>query len=545
MDLGTVRTKLLSSQYASSDAFAADVRLVWTNATTFNPPANFVHIVAKKLSEQFETKYAKSIAKMSRVKPPSKVTPGLKGRKTVPASQVDQLRNEFASQIAALKEQVSSQGRPRTTKPKPEVELTTREKQQLKSDIFKLPSNKLSPLVEIIQRENPNNGSEDDDGLEFDINQLSTSTLRELQRYVKKQLIAKKRNQQRFTPGRGSTPGRISSPGPTTPLPSLPPMHTAPPARSILASPPALEARTPARIPPTAPSTAASVVPVNKPPAAEPKPVTTKKEFTDDDDSSSSSSDSSSDDSDSEEDESSTPKVKNEVKPSTEAAVPVPSVAPVATVAPVKAPVVPVTTHASSVTTPSAPVAPAVAPAASFGDPGAFSASITEMQAPPVISEPEKTPQTLQSNFNPSAWSGLVSQAPKVPVAKPTPSTNSNGKDVMWANFQSKDQEMKEKAKQKADQQARIEEENARKAAEKAAEIEAEQARQRAEAEQAAKMAEEEAKKRAEEERLAEQRRREEEARQEETRRQEEEEHEPVNFGTGAAMDELQSLLDA
>lgn len=524
MDLGSIRTKLLSSQYPSHLDFAADVRLVWNNATTFNPPTHFVHTTAKHLSGLFEQKYAKVIAKMAKVKSASRTnkTPASKKGKnkgTVSASVVEELRSEFASQIVALKAQVQSAHKTKPQKAKPEVELTQREKQQLKSDIFQIPSNKLSPLVKIIQRNNPNIGNEDGDGLEFDINQLSTATLRELQRYVKRELTAKKRNQQRFTPGR-STPGRMSSPS-TTPLPSLPPVHTAPPpARSILASPPALEARTP--------TTTTGIAPVPKPVAIpEPKPVTTKKEFTEDDDSSSSSSDSSSDDSDSDDDDSSIPKVKNEVKPSAEV--------PVASVAPVAASTTPVVNAV-------APFAPAAPAQPSFGDPGAFSASITEMQVPPVTSELEPAPQTLQPNFNPSAWSGLVSQAPKSPVAKLNPSTNPNGKDVLWTDFQSKDQEMKEKAKQLADQQARQEEEAARKAAEKAAEIEAEQARQRAEAEKAALLAEEKAKKRVEEERVAEQRRREEEAR--ETARRQEEQGETVNFGTGSVMDDLQNLLD-
>lgn len=57
MDLGTVKRKLLSGEYSDLSAFAADVRLTFTNAMTYNPPDNDVHFMAKTLSKFFEVRW--------------------------------------------------------------------------------------------------------------------------------------------------------------------------------------------------------------------------------------------------------------------------------------------------------------------------------------------------------------------------------------------------------------------------------------------------------------------------------------------------------
>jgi len=60
MDLGTIESKL--SSYETLDAFAADVRLVFTNAMTYNKsPKLAVHDAAKRLLHLFELRLAKAI----------------------------------------------------------------------------------------------------------------------------------------------------------------------------------------------------------------------------------------------------------------------------------------------------------------------------------------------------------------------------------------------------------------------------------------------------------------------------------------------------
>ena len=63
MDLGTVRSKLDAGAYASPEAFAADVRLVFDNATTFNKdPTEPVHEAAVWLRTKFDDRFADALA---------------------------------------------------------------------------------------------------------------------------------------------------------------------------------------------------------------------------------------------------------------------------------------------------------------------------------------------------------------------------------------------------------------------------------------------------------------------------------------------------
>jgi len=57
MDLGTVKDKLERNCYSSTHQFAADVRLTFSNATTYNPPLNYVHMMAKDLNNIFNTRW--------------------------------------------------------------------------------------------------------------------------------------------------------------------------------------------------------------------------------------------------------------------------------------------------------------------------------------------------------------------------------------------------------------------------------------------------------------------------------------------------------
>ena len=58
MDFGTIKGKYKGGRYASAEAFAADVRLVFSNATTFNKGADEpVHVAAVQLGAKFEERF--------------------------------------------------------------------------------------------------------------------------------------------------------------------------------------------------------------------------------------------------------------------------------------------------------------------------------------------------------------------------------------------------------------------------------------------------------------------------------------------------------
>ncbi|XP_062198325.1 transcription factor GTE9-like [Phragmites australis] len=65
MDLGTVKKKLTNKQYVSTDEFAADVGLTFSNAMTYNPPGNYVHEVAKELNGIFNSEWESAERKYS------------------------------------------------------------------------------------------------------------------------------------------------------------------------------------------------------------------------------------------------------------------------------------------------------------------------------------------------------------------------------------------------------------------------------------------------------------------------------------------------
>ncbi|XP_047335991.1 transcription factor GTE4-like [Impatiens glandulifera] len=59
MDLGTVKENLKTRLYKSPKEFAADTRLVFENAMTYNPESHIVHLMAAELLEFFNKNYAR------------------------------------------------------------------------------------------------------------------------------------------------------------------------------------------------------------------------------------------------------------------------------------------------------------------------------------------------------------------------------------------------------------------------------------------------------------------------------------------------------
>ncbi|KAJ3301783.1 hypothetical protein HDV03_000322 [Kappamyces sp. JEL0829] len=61
MDLGTVKKKLDAGEYDGDEDFAADVRLVFSNAMQFNPPSSIVYVDAQNLAALFEREFGKRL----------------------------------------------------------------------------------------------------------------------------------------------------------------------------------------------------------------------------------------------------------------------------------------------------------------------------------------------------------------------------------------------------------------------------------------------------------------------------------------------------
>ena len=187
MDLGTIKSKLASGMYSGPSAFASDVRLTFSNARTYNPPSNDVHLMAKDMSNFFESKWKsierKILATETHVSRDSRhMKPShLKKRKT--------LRNQ-ASVIrvdANIPRSITG-----TTNRRMSVEEKQKLSRRLESLIPELPDH----IIEFLKKNSNEQGQINEDEIEIDINALDDSILFELQTLLDDFCSRKKLKQQ-------------------------------------------------------------------------------------------------------------------------------------------------------------------------------------------------------------------------------------------------------------------------------------------------------------------------------------------------------------
>lgn len=179
MDFGTIKTKVASGDYTTPWGFVADVRLTFTNAMTYNPPTNDVHIMADTLSKFFETRWKpiekKLAAADARIKKDTesvKTEPQLKKRKTPSADH-----NVVA-----------------TEKLKPR--MTAEEKQNLGTRLISLIAELPVNIIDFLRRHSDNANQNDEEEIEVEIDSLGDDTLFELQKLLDNYLLEKQQGQQ-------------------------------------------------------------------------------------------------------------------------------------------------------------------------------------------------------------------------------------------------------------------------------------------------------------------------------------------------------------
>ncbi|GJN38100.1 hypothetical protein PR202_gb27112 [Eleusine coracana subsp. coracana] len=202
MDLGTVKSKLSAGQYKSPREFAADVRLTFQNAMTYNPKGQDVHFMAEQLLNMFEEKWSEIEAEVAQLSPqpltPSSAAP--RKPKEIDNSKVLERSDSTVHAVG-----VEATPKPQTGKPpvlkKPKArepnkrDMTFWEKQRLSNNLQELPPEKLDNVVQIIKKRNLSL-SQHDDEIEVDIDSFDVETLWELDRFVtnyKKSLTKNKR----------------------------------------------------------------------------------------------------------------------------------------------------------------------------------------------------------------------------------------------------------------------------------------------------------------------------------------------------------------
>ncbi|XP_060192044.1 transcription factor GTE2-like [Lycium barbarum] len=258
MDLGTVMLRLDRNEYRTPQDFAADVRLTFNNAITYNPKGQDVHAMAVELLGDFEEKFKpaykkyeaehrkvatimqvnhqKNLSQPAPIPPPNALHEPLPvARKSEPVRSHSTLLNQRQFQsvpvapffappaVKSPPQPVFTPSSAKMRKPKAKDpnkrHMIHEEKAKLAADLQNLPSEKMDQVVQIVKRRTPNLTQEGDE-IELDFEALDNETLWELERFVgnhKKAMSKSKRQgvtedaaakQLNKSPGKAPTPGQ-------------------------------------------------------------------------------------------------------------------------------------------------------------------------------------------------------------------------------------------------------------------------------------------------------------------------------------------------
>ncbi|KNA24476.1 hypothetical protein SOVF_015290 [Spinacia oleracea] len=191
MDFGTIRNKLSRGEYTNPLAFAADVRLTFSNALTYNPPGNDVHFMAQTLSKSFEQRW-----KVIEKKIPTKTdVQGLPSHLDAP------IRNEpTAHHIPpSKKKKVAPVGYAVKSQPIKKV-MTLDERRNLSAELEGLIADLPDTIIEFLKANSSADGQGNEDEIEIDIDALSDDVLFKLRKLLDDFLLEKKKNETRAEP---------------------------------------------------------------------------------------------------------------------------------------------------------------------------------------------------------------------------------------------------------------------------------------------------------------------------------------------------------
>jgi hypothetical protein len=171
MDLGTVRAMLAARRYPSHDAFAADVRLTFSNTLRYNPVGHDVHTFVDDLLASFEKMYRAAVSwfkeERRRLGPPKPL----------------KVERPSAVVPAQVKLRVAKMPKPKAREPN-KREMSLDEKYILKVGLESLPEEKMHNVLQIVRKRSVNNPELLGDEIELDIEEMDIETQWELDRLV-------------------------------------------------------------------------------------------------------------------------------------------------------------------------------------------------------------------------------------------------------------------------------------------------------------------------------------------------------------------------
>ncbi|GAA0140097.1 DNA-binding transcription factor [Lithospermum erythrorhizon] len=166
MDLGTIKGKLFSGQYSDPLGFAADVRLTFSNAMTYNPQGNAVHTMAKTLSKFFMVRWKQIEKKLS-----------VMVDFPVPLKPSSNIESETATSKPPMKKKKVANLEHEVKQNSVERVMTLDEKHNLSADLVEVAAELPDNIIDFLKW-NTNNSSESNEGeMEIDLGSLTDETL--------------------------------------------------------------------------------------------------------------------------------------------------------------------------------------------------------------------------------------------------------------------------------------------------------------------------------------------------------------------------------
>ncbi|EMS68004.1 Transcription factor GTE1 [Triticum urartu] len=188
MDFSTIQNKMEAkdgTKYRSVREIYSDVRLIFTNAMTYNDEHHDVHIMAKLLLEKFEEKWLQLLPKVENEERKQQVEPNdAPTTDTSPedaiaklAKDTDDELNEINKQLEMLRNMVVQRCR----------KMTTDEKRKLGAGLCHLTPEDLSKALELVAQDNPNFQTTAEE-VDLDMDAQSETTLWRLKFFVREAL---------------------------------------------------------------------------------------------------------------------------------------------------------------------------------------------------------------------------------------------------------------------------------------------------------------------------------------------------------------------
>lgn len=191
MDLGTVQNKIAKGSYTGPLEFAADVRLTFSNALTYNPPKTDVHIMADTLSKYFETRWKTLQKKIPRNDSPPLPT------KTNTSEDVQTTRPMPPSKkrkIGSLPPQpkIIPPPQPQVIPPAKLV-MSNQERQNIGRELESFEGVIPAYIIDFLKEHSSNGKEGEEDDIEIDIDEFSDDAMFKLRKLLDYSLLEKKK----------------------------------------------------------------------------------------------------------------------------------------------------------------------------------------------------------------------------------------------------------------------------------------------------------------------------------------------------------------